>query len=230
MMQKIGWLGFAGSTLACIVLSSPARAITLSVGGNRVAEAGLVSTVVQANTIDFDNNRLPTTGAALYSVADVSAAIVSGSLGGKYITPSANTTSYLSVAPPTSEFQGTSPLTIHFSESLDYFGLYWGSIDSFNFVDFYSGDRLLQTFSGLEVLSVVADPSDYQNGSAYVNFFADSGEAFDTVVLRSEFMNSFESDNHAYRSADSTESIPESNMVIGLLTLGVIFGLTRILR
>lgn len=230
MIQKIGWLGFASSTLTCIVLSSPVRAITLSVGGDEVAEAGLVSAAAQANTINFDNGQLPTTGVALYSTADSSAAIVSGSLVGKYIAPSANTTSYLSVAPQTNDFQGTSPLMINFSGPLDYFGLYWGSIDSFNFIDFYSGDRLLQTFSGLEVLSAVADPSDYQNGSAYVNFFADSGETFDTVVLRSELMNSFESDNHAYRSADTIESIPESNMVIGLLTLGVIFGLTRILR
>ncbi len=44
-------------------------------------------------------------------------------------------------------------LTIAAGSSYNYFGLYWGSIDDYNWLKFYDGDTLLGTITGLDVIA-----------------------------------------------------------------------------
>lgn len=85
-----------------------------------------------------------------------------------------DTTNYLSVI-------GTE--TIHFDQIENAFGLYWGSIDPFNEIQFFNGATLVATFTGADL----SPPF----GNHYVQFFGLG--SFDTVVLQSR--QAFEIEN-----------------------------------
>jgi len=125
-------------------------------------------------------------------------AVVSGTSASFRLSPDDNTR-YLAVS-TLGDARGTTPVTIAFANPLDYFGLYWGTPSANNTISFFNGDTLLQSFRGDALYSIV--PS---TGAAYANFFAEAGESFNKVVL-SESSVAFESDNHAYKVA---ESVPE---------------------
>lgn len=208
---SIALIGTAVATLGAY----PAKAITLSVGGTSVSGEGYVSSVSGATTINFNNGAAPTSGFAVYSAPSPGAAVVSGSVGGEYATPAGDTTPYLTVDPVGNSAPGVSPVSISFANPLDYFGLYWGSVDTYNFLDFYSGNTLLKTFSGSDVSTTASGSWTGSTDNVYVNFFAEAGESFNKVVLRSDGI-AFENDNHAYRS------VPEPSSVLGLLAFGTL--------
>ena len=92
--------------------------------------------------------------------------------------------------------QNGSTTTVTFDLPLNYFGLLWGTPDSYNSLQLFNGlTQLGPTFTG----SVVSNP--------YVNFFADAGEQFTRVVLSSP-QCCYETDNHSYRLAASS-GVPE---------------------
>ena len=184
-------------------ISAPADAITLTFGGTPVAGQGQFSSVPGVTTIDFESGA-PTSGFAVYSAPGPGPAVISGNAVNSVLSFDENMDDnkrYLAVSTFGDE-SGTTPVTIAFANPLDYFGLYWGTPSANNTLSFFNGDRLLQSFSGDALYSVV--PS---TGAAYANFFAEAGESFNKVVL-SDSSFAFESDNHAYKVAAS-ESVPE---------------------
>jgi hypothetical protein len=178
-------------------ISAPAEAITLTFGGTPVAGQGQFSSVPGVTTIDFESGA-PTSGLAIYSAPGPGPAVVSGN-GVSSLLSLDDNTKYLAVS-ILGDARGTTPVTIAFANPLDYFGLYWGTPSANNTISFFNGDTLLRSFSGDALYSVV--PS---TGAVYANFFAEAGESFNKVVL-SERSVAFESDNHAYKVA---ESVPE---------------------
>jgi hypothetical protein len=74
-----------------------------------------------------------------------------GSLG-LYATPYGDTTNYMAVLGGGSE-------AIAYSSLKNSFGLYWGSVDTFNSLAFYNGDTLVATITGADV-----DPPVNANG------------------------------------------------------------------
>lgn len=181
------------------VISAPAHAITLTLGGTPVAGQGQFSNVPGVTTIDFESGA-PTSGFAVYSAPGPGPAVVSGNSASSIISLDDNSR-YLAVS-ILGDARGTAPVTIAFANPLDYFGLYWGTPSPNNTISFFNGNTLLQSFTGDALYSEV--PS---TGAAYANFFAGPGESFNKVVL-SESSIAFESDNHAYKVA-ATESVPE---------------------
>ncbi|MBE9034862.1 Npun_F0296 family exosortase-dependent surface protein [aff. Roholtiella sp. LEGE 12411] len=204
--------------------ANPAGAVSLTQGGSTpVVGEGQYTNIQGAQTINFNNGIAPSSGVVNYSATN---GIVQGSVGGQYATPFGNTSKFLTISPKNdkvsgNDFAGNSgDVTISFAQSLDYFGFYWGSIDTYNFVDVYSKGNLLRTFSGADVPGAPANGE--QSGSTnnvYVNLLADTskGETFDKVVLRSTG-RAFETDNHSYRLA----SVPESSSTLGLLAFGIL--------
>ncbi len=168
-------------------------------------------------TIDFDSaSGAPSTGFAQYTPSGV-AQLFTGSQSGVSATPFKNTTQYLSLS------TGKQAI-ISFGGLVDYFGLYWGSIDKYNSVEFKKGGTSLVTFGGQQIADLVKSTynlptSQYANWhskytNVYVDFFASTdAQLFDTVILSSTGV-AFESDNHAYRSV---KPVPVPGMALGVI-------------
>jgi VCBS repeat-containing protein len=97
-----------------------------------------------------------------------------------------DTTHYLSIGANGSE-------TITFASEMNAFGLYWGSLDSYNSIKFYDGTTLVASYTGDQIspLFPTGDQGSFSS-NGYVEF---SGlHAFNKVVLSST-SNAFEIDN-----------------------------------
>ncbi|OCQ95394.1 PEP-CTERM domain protein [Nostoc sp. MBR 210] len=212
-------LALLGTTVI-VASANPASAVTMVVSG------GMFSSYSDAKTVTFDDGTAnDPNGFATYS--NVTTNIVQGSVSGQYASPYQDTTKFLTIAPSGSGVAGDSGfVSIAFKEAVDYFGFYAGSLDSYNYIDIYSGNQLLKTFSGSDVPGAVADGS-WTSGQAnlFVNLVGDAGEKFDRVVMRSNGI-AFETDNHAYRLA---QSVPEPSAMLGVLAIGA-FGTTSLLK
>jgi hypothetical protein len=195
------------------VISDPADAIMLTFGGTPVAGQGQFSNVPGVTTIDFESGA-PTSGFAIYSAPGPGPAVLSGNTFTSALSNDDNTR-YLAVATFGDE-RGNTPVTIAFANPLDYFGLYWGTPSGNNTIGFFNGDTLLQSFSGDAIVSSITT-----SAAVYANFFAEPGESFNKVVL-SDSAVAFESDNHAYKVADSTP-VPEPASSLSVLA-GVVAG------
>jgi hypothetical protein len=198
----------AFATIACLALIAFKVEATPIVTLSNVGET--TTTVAGATTIDFNS------GSCGYDTCVGDFQIVLGSSSGKYAQPAGTNTKYLTVPNPIANGSATFSL----GAVSDYFGLYWGSIDSYNSINFYLDGSEVGSFTGADIVGAT-----YANGNQvslssnrYVNF--DFGaEMFDTVkFLSSNF--AFESDNHAFRSIVSVpESSPFILLVAGLLSL-----------
>jgi hypothetical protein len=85
-----------------------------------------------------------------------------------------------------------------------YFGLFWGSMDNYNTIQFKLGGIVQATYTGTDAAnaSVLAGPpTGNQSPTIDSNnkYIVIAGLSFDTVILTST-QNSFESDNWAIRT------------------------------
>jgi hypothetical protein len=166
----------------------------------------LTTQVAGATTIDFNDS---TCGAYVHCSGH---SLVTGSVSGRYASPYGIADRYLTV--------GNGSTSLSLGGSHDYFGLYWGSIDTYNFLSFYLGDELVDTFSGSDLPPLVANGNQTAwSSNRYLNFFFSDGDLFDRVVLRSDGY-AFESDNHAFRAVSVPEPGTLALLAAGLLGIG----------
>ncbi|MGH6764158.1 MAG: Npun_F0296 family exosortase-dependent surface protein [Bradyrhizobium sp.] len=157
------------------------------------------------------------------------AGIVNGSLenvtGAPFVGPlpgGADATNYLSVGAGGTE-------TITFAALENTFGLYWGSVDPFNTIDFYNGTTLVASFTGNDVSPLFANGNlGSFSSNGYVEFLGLA--SFDKVVLGTGSTNAFEVDNisagaiHAQLAAPITGTLTVSDADIGDTLTGLVSG------
>ena len=106
---------------------------------------------------------------------------------------SQDTTNYLSIGAGGTE-------TITFTSEKSTFGLYWGSLNSFNTIKFYDGTTLVASYSGADIIPLF--PNGNQGSFASNGYVEFSGlHSFDKVVLGTGNSNAFEIDNISAGSA-----------------------------
>lgn len=192
------------STLLLLAIASPVLAVTINTGGTAVANQGLFTLVSQTMTVNFNTGMLPNGSLVQYEGAATN--VVTGNISGVTAAPPNDTSAYLTIGPT----RGNT-VTIRFSRMMDYFGFYVGSLDTYNFIDFYQGSSKVLGLSGTEIAKIGNFPANGdQSRGIYVNIFAsNASEEFNRIVLSST-SNALESDNHAFRAVDRTVSVVES--------------------
>src|SRR5688500_12676364 len=115
---------------------------------------------------------------------------------------------------------GIGSVTLDLNAYHQYFGLLWGSVDSYNTLSFYDGNTFLFSFTGLDVTRL-PNGDRGANGTFYVNITSDA--KFDRVIASSPHY-SFEFDNVALANiGTSSQEITEPG-TLALLGLGLLAG------
>lgn len=187
-------LVFSGAASAVVITASDPGVTTTSVTG--------------ATVIDFNGISEP---ACPYSSCVGDFEYVSGSVNGQYAEPAGIDSQYLTVPNPNQNGSAVFEL----GTSANYFGLFWGSIDSYNTISFLI-NGVYQDFTGTDVASIIPGPADGDQTSSqtnrYINF--NFGSEFYTAVKFASNGFAFESDNHAYAT------VPEPG-TLALFSLGL---------
>jgi hypothetical protein len=203
------------ATVATVLTNTnSANAFSFSVGGNAAGADGFKSSVAGAVTVDFNSGTAPTSGFVTYS--GVKDNIVKGSKSGQHATPFNDTTNFMTISNAGSgKIGATGSVTMNFAKAIDYFGLYWGSIDKHNKINFYNGGNLVKSFGGGDISTTAKGSWTSNTDNLFVNFFSGPGQTFDRIDLVAQGI-AFESDNHTYRVAT-----PEPTMMGGIVLTGL---------
>jgi len=160
-----------------------------------------------------------------------------GNLAGVYAAP-ANDTTHFAYGPAQGSSTSTSEVNFNFSgmlgtlganASLNYFGLYYGSIDTYNDVTFYNAaGEAIQTITGsflINQFNGVSGNTQADSSNIYVNLFFSPEEQFTSFSFRTTSA-AFEVDNlvvgyEVVNPADVPE--PASLALLGLSAAGLGF-------
>ena len=153
----------------------------------------MTSTQSGVNTVNFNDG---TTGSYIDSAVFFDYTIYETPSGtGQSASPYGVTDSFLSVPNPKSN--GTAEFGL--GADYNYFGLFWGSVDSYNTLSFYDDGLEVASFGGDDIsppLTADGGQGDWDS-NRYVNFFFTGGDTYDTIRLTSTNY-AFETDNHAF--------------------------------
>jgi hypothetical protein len=170
----------AAAFTAVVAIQAPAKAAVIT-----VLDPGITS--IAAPTETFDTRALgpavggPANDGGFYS--GLGRVVIGGdnsTTAAPFFGPNPgdrDTTNYLSIGP------NHDPETITYTGPKDLFGLYWGSVDTYNTLDFYLGKTLVNHFTGADIIPLLANGNqDSYSSNRYVVF---TGLTFDRVVLGS---------------------------------------------
>ena len=221
----------AAGVAALLLTAAPAHAVSITYDhghdGSGVPTSAFPGAIVNDfNSGDFttwQNGPNPVTGTV---ASGGSFQFVTGDLSGRYAAPfisdgpmagTNNPTVYLSV-PGTSR---SGAVTLQLDQTFNYFGLLWGSIDTYNTISFLLNGETVASFTGSDVINpnIANGNQTAPSTNTYVNFF--DLAAFDSVRLASTGY-AFELDNIAlaYIGPLTSTEVP-APAALGLFGLGL---------
>lgn len=159
----------------------------------------------KAVSIDFDS---PIPIAYNFNRAQIVQGTGSNSLGG-YAAPFGDTTQYLSV-----QLGGSATFT--FGTPQGSLSLLWGSVDTYNTIQFFNNGSLVETFTGGQVVPG-ADGNQGPDGTVNVTLAA--GTVFNSITLSDTGFDAFEVDNI---STSNATSVPDGGTTVALLGLAMV--------
>lgn len=183
------------------IAAAPAHAALFSLSAPGVQ----TTTVANATVVSFDDF---TTSGYVSAVGQYQ--VVQGNLAGKYAAPKGDTTPFLSVPNPVANGQATFEL----GTLASYFGIYWGSMDSYNTLEFLRDGAVVASFTGGQITAAADGNQIADRTNRYVNFSFGASQYFNAVRLKSNGF-AFESDNHAFVAVPAPAAV-------GLLGLGLL--------
>jgi hypothetical protein len=203
-------------TVLCI--SSASTMGDMYVNYNYVmASDGTLTTSYSGAIVDtFDSGQHP--GWVYDTGTTGNGSIISGSLKSRYAAPY---NSSLTSEPDNTNYYttGNTSVIVDFGgATYDYLGLFWGSADGYNLIEFINGETVVSTWTGRDAVSpyIANGDQDASSTNLYVNFYDVPG--FDAVRFTS-YNYAFEFDNLAVTNAP----IPGA-VLLGMLGM-VIVGL-----
>lgn len=121
-----------------------------------------------------------------------------------------------------------------------YFGLWWSAGDSANVLTFLSGTNVMARFTTANLMSKLPKPAYYGNPNpgtlhgkdsnepfAFINFYADKGTTWDSVVFSNSTSSGFESDNYTDRTGAWGTGPGESGTPPPGVAIETIYGTTE---
>ena len=221
---------FAGTVAAACLLAVPQSTQATPIVVSAEAPGALFPSLPSATVLTFDD--LPVGSLPSYQFSggtlSGSGAEEDTSLVGKYAQPAGDATSFLTVSYPSA----TGAVHLLFINPENYFGLYWGSMDTYNSVTFLKNNEQIATYSGTNIASLTGLVANGQQQSAssnrYIEFYLGT-DFYDEVILSTADYG-FEVDNIAFGEPPSPISEPGSLMVLGSSLYGVALVLRRRLR
>jgi hypothetical protein len=211
MMKRI-FLTLLYCSVLCIAASS-ANADMITYDYALAADDTLTTTHSWATVDTFDSDRPGWTYSGYGKIR-------SGSEIGRYAAPY---NSSIMAAPDSTNFFAVPEdkavgLTADISfggNQYNYLGLFWGSADGYNTIEFYNKDMLVATYSGDDVLDPANGDQYSSSTNSYVNFYLTQN--FDTVrLISTEY--AFELDNLAVGMHHTP--VPGA-VFLGLIGLGI---------
>ncbi|MDI9246319.1 PEP-CTERM sorting domain-containing protein [Marinobacter sp. CHS3-4] len=210
--MKISIKSVLSASALALFFTTSAQAVLVT-----VEDGGQTTTTVTGASVETFNDG----NCGTYVSCTGNFQIVSGSESGKYAQPADTGTKYLSV--PREGSSGTASLML--GTTANYFGLYWGSIDTYNTLTFLLNDQVVDAFTGTEIATYIPGAADGNQTSyssnRYFNFFFGS-QTFDEVQLTSDGY-AFETDNHAF----ATVSEPGTLALMALGVIGLLMARSR---
>ena len=135
-----------------------------------VAADGTLTTANSSAIVDnFDSDRPSWTYTGFGKIRN-------GSEVGRYAAPyndiimsEADTTNFFAV--PEDKADGLTADVTFGGNQYDYLGLFWGSADSYNTIEFYNGETLIASYAGTDVLNPADGDQLSSSTNQYVNFY-----------------------------------------------------------
>jgi hypothetical protein len=200
------WMAIAGATTSAALLSSalPAQAVSFTLGGQGCATS---------TCVDFAE--------AGYSVTGGSVIAPATSVTDEYLTPGTDSGTEGSVESYNVLSTGSSPDGVtpylEITGLTNTFEMFWGSVDTYNQVEFFSGGSSTGSVDGSQVASVfspglIPNTMGNFNFDTYISF---EGE-FDSVRLSTAGV--------AFEAATAQKDVPEPTAVLGLAAIGLLGG------
>jgi hypothetical protein len=215
----IKYLAYTAAAVFALLTSDAVRATPIDITAG--SPGTLLPNDLSATVLTFDDLAIGSLPAYQFSGGALSgsAAIENTSLVGIYAQPAGDTTNYLAVSYPSA----AGAVQLAFSSPENYFGLFWGSIDSYNTITFLRDQGQIATFSGATIAGLTGLVADGEQQSPlsnrYINFYL--GAVFYDEVILSTADFGFEVDNIAFGDPPVPVSEPGTVMLLGSALYGL---------